>query len=419
MLPASGDIAAHRPRLLVLDALTPTPDMDSGSFITVKMLEAFRQLGLDVSFFATYASAWDRKYAAALQANGIRCLYAPYFTSVAQVVQTLQFDYVLAYRVSVIHPHLEVIRRHAPMAKVIFHNVDLHYLRAEREAKLTGSLAAQDEAARLKMMELEMFAQVDCSIVHTAIEKTLVTEQVPLNNIVEFPYVAGVRRSAVPFETRRDIMFLGGYAHSPNVDAVQFFVAEVWPKLLRMLPPDARFLIVGASPTVAIEALASERIIVTGMVEDLGPWFDRARVFVAPLRYGAGIKGKFIQSLAHGLPSVATTIAAEGIGLDDGHHYIMADEPEAMAAAVTELYEDEALWSHMQEAGYAFVEENFSWARCLEICSAVLSTADETWTRRQERSRTETGITRPRMKASGEMASVRSFSSPSVNETIR
>ena len=118
----------------------------------------------------------------------------------------------------------------------------------------------------------------------------------PVSNILEFPYITDIHPTKVDFDQRNDIMFLGGYAHLPNVDAVTFFVQKVWPRLLSRLPHQARFLIVGAAPSAEVKALADQRIIVTGMVPDLSPWFDQARVFVAPLRYGAGIKGKLIQS---------------------------------------------------------------------------------------------------------------------------
>jgi len=132
-----------------------------------------------------------------------------------------------------------------------------------------------------------------------------------------FPYVTDVRRSQTPFEARRDIMFLGGFAHSPNVDGVRYFVSDIWPNLAAGLPADARLLIVGAAPTQPVLELANDRILVTGYVPELKPYFDRARVFVVPLRYGAGIKGKLVESLAHGVPSIATSIAVEGMGIVD------------------------------------------------------------------------------------------------------
>jgi glycosyltransferase involved in cell wall biosynthesis len=125
--------------------------------------------------------------------------------------------------------------------------------------------------------------------------------------------------------------------------------------------------------------------VVTGFVEDLRPYFDAARVFVAPLRYGAGIKGKVIQSLCHGTPSVMSSIAAEGIGLISGREAMIADDDADFADRVLMTYFNRTLWYSLQTAGYQFVESNYSWKRCLELLTKALDSADATWLVRHER----------------------------------
>ena len=372
----------RRMRLLAIDATTPMPDSDAGSVIVAAMLRAFLQLDLEVSFFADYESSFDPVYTTALQQDGVRCLTAPRYTTLDSVLAVNGFDVVLVFRHEVARRSLPAIRRHLPTARVIFHSVDLHYLRQQREAELKRSAAGSIAAARAQTLELEMFARADCSIVVTNVEKRIVEAQLPVTNIVEFPYICPVRRSAVPFASRNDIVFLGGYRHAPNVDAITVFCRDAWPSIAEQLP-DAKLLVVGSFPTDAVKALSGDRIEVTGMVPDLEPWFARSRVFVAPLRYGAGIKGKLIHSLAHGVPAVATSIATEGMALLDGRHVIIADEAAAMAGAVVDLYRNAALWSALQEAGYAFVEANYSWERCLDMCRLCLETADATWHKRE------------------------------------
>ncbi len=116
---------------------------------------------------------------------------------------------------------------------------------------------------------------------------------------------------------------------------------------------------------------------------DLLPVFERARVCVAPIRYGAGIKGKVIHAMAHGVPGVVTPVAAEGMGLTDGRQVFIADDPGTFAERVLGLFVDDALWADMREEGIAFVEENYSWARCLARCTEALEVADRTWARRR------------------------------------
>ena len=216
-------------------------------------------------------------------------------------------------------------------------------------------------------------------------EAEVIRQYLSIDNIVVFPYIAELHRTHVPFEERYDVMFLGGFAHPPNGDAVRHFVSDVWPRLLQRLPARARFVIVGASPTAEIEALAGDRIVVTGHVRDLQPCFDTARVFVAPIRYGAGIKGKVVQSLCYGTPSVVTSVAAEGIGLVSGQETIVADDDAEFADSVFRVYSDRSLWHLLQASGYQFVEDRYSWNRCLSLLKTVLDTADAAWIARHER----------------------------------
>jgi glycosyltransferase involved in cell wall biosynthesis len=165
--------------------------------------------------------------------------------------------------------------------------------------------------------------------------------------------IQGSRKS---FRDRRDIVFVGGYQHPPNVDAVKYFAEEVMP-MLRQKLPGIRFYAVGSKPPPDILALASEDVIITGFVEELNPLLDRMRVSVAPLRYGAGIKGKIGTAMAVGLPVVATSLAAEGMSLTDGENILVADGAEALADTLVRIYQDEALWSHISENGLNFAEQ--------------------------------------------------------------
>ena len=396
------DLAADRSagdRVLVIDAITPTPDRDSGSFITWKMLLALRELGFQISFVPQHSYAFDNVYTANLQRIGVECFYAPYVHTISDVLDLRNnFDVVLAYRYNALAPIYEELRKRLPTARIIFHNVDLHYLREEREAALLKSRSRRIAAAATKTAELRMIASVDCTIVHTSVEATIIRQDLQVENIIEFPYIAEVHSSEISFGSRHDLMFLGGFRHTPNIDAVIWFIEEIWPELMQNLPPETRFVVVGDSPPAAIERLASERVVVTGYVPDLKPYFDRARVAVAPLRYGAGIKGKVVQSLCFGVPTVVTPIAAEGIGLTSGQEALIAQGAAEIANCVVELYHDEHLWTLIQEKGYTFVENNFSWDRCLQLCTQALDVADNVWLRRHEadRRRLLDDLTRPK-----------------------
>lgn len=172
------------------------------------------------------------------------------------------------------------------------------------------------------------------------------------------------------------MMFLGGYRHPPNVDAVLYFVDQVWPLIRRKLP-DAEFLVVGShAPSELLNLDGRDGVRVVGFVEHLAPVFECVRLSVAPIRYGAGIKGKVAMSFAYGVPVVATACAAEGMGLEEGREVIVADVPEAMASAIIELYTHGERWRAMSAAGLEFVRRNYSRQLGLRRVAEILELAD-------------------------------------------
>src|SRR5204863_3720621 len=114
---------------------------------------------------------------------------------------------------------------------------------------------------------------------------------------------------------------------------------------------DAKFYIIGDKVPPEIVALATEKVIVAGLQRDVGPFFDSVKLSIAPLRFGAGVKGKINQSMAFGVPVVATSLAIEGMELTDRQEILVADKPEDFARALIELYESEELWGRLSENG--------------------------------------------------------------------
>jgi glycosyltransferase involved in cell wall biosynthesis len=389
---ASGllpDMEANRyapERLLVIDATTLTPDRDAGSFVAMRTLRLLRGLGYQVVFVPHHNYLHAGQYTEALQREGVECLYEPFVRGFAEVPGFHGgFDVVLGYRFNVLGDVHAQIRAAMPHTRILFNNVDLHYLRQEREAALHGSRAGRIAAMVTKAAELALIAQADCTIVHTETESRIIRNELPISNIVTIPWIAELSPTKAAFDRRHHILYLGGFAHQPNVDAVEHFVREIWPLVVPRLPETARLVIAGATPPPAIEALAGGRIEVTGYVEDLHDAFDAARVFVAPLRYGAGIKGKVIESLRRGVPAVISPIAAEGIGLRDREEAIIAELGPAFADAIVALYDEPETWARLREAGFAFVSAHFSVERCTELFRKALDIADDTWIERQER----------------------------------
>jgi glycosyltransferase involved in cell wall biosynthesis len=197
-------------------------------------------------------------------------------------------------------------------------------------------------------------------LVVSDVERALLKSECPHAEVLVVSNILEERASKAAFSDRRDFMFIGDFGHPPNVDAATWFLKDVLPKARPRLPRDATFHIVGASPPPELRALATEGVIVRGQVDDVGPCFERSRLSVAPLRYGAGVKGKVNMSMAHGVPVVATSLALEGMHLRPGEDALVADDANGFADAMIRLWNDEQLWSKLSENGRRSIRENFS-----------------------------------------------------------
>lgn len=379
------DMARHRPngeapefekergtekRLLVIDACTPEPDKDAGSITTWEIMRSAQSLGYKVTFIPESNFTYLGRYSDDLARVGIEAIHYPFERTVTGHLEKRggEYDAILIFRAPSIAGHLPAIKRHAPQARLILHASDLHYLRAEREADVLGKSAGH-ELALLKAKELAVVNAVDCTIVHSTHEAEVLARENVRSEVVVFPWIMDVHGRGPGFADRAGMMFLGGYQHTPNVDAVEYFAEAILPLVARELP-GVPFYAVGSKPPDKLRQLPG--VTVSGFVEDLRDYVDRCRIAVVPLRYGAGIKGKLATSMSYGLPSVTTSMGAEGMELVDEREVLIADTPEAFAAAVVRLYRDEATWTAISDAGLAYVDRMYSRAAGRRIIATVL-----------------------------------------------
>ncbi|NCU38321.1 glycosyltransferase [Candidatus Saccharibacteria bacterium] len=367
------DRAATR-RALVLDHCTPTPNQDAGSVTVFNTLLLLREMSFQVTFIPEDNYLYMQDYTSALQRVGVEVLYAPYVVSVEHHLKESgeRYDLVFIFRPGVIERHVQSIGKYCFNAKVLFHTVDLHYLRMSREALLQADKIKQKAANEMQERELSAIRLADASIVHSTAELEILRPLLPSARIHVFPLIMDAKGSGKCFSDRKDIVFIGGYQHAPNVDAVKYFVEEVMP-LVRKQLPGVRFYAVGSNPTPDIQVLESEDVIITGFVDDLTSLLDKMRVSVAPLRYGAGIKGKIGAAMAVGLPVVATSLAAEGMSLTDGENFLVADGPAALADAISKIYHDEKLWNHISTNSLAFVDKVWGAEAAWGILAGILA----------------------------------------------
>lgn len=346
-------------RILVIDATTPEPDKDSGSVRLVNLLKSMVELGYKPTFFAENR-LFLAGYSDALQALGVEVLHGNWLDPIDLLrTQGNRFQAVLVSRHYVLQPLLKLIRDYAPRARLIFDTVDLHYLRERRAAEVEQKLELLRAAAKTQLSELRLIRASDVTLVVSPVEKALLAKEVPDARVEVLSNVHEVAGRGPRFDQRHDLYFVGGFQHTPNVDAVQWFVQSIWPLIVPELP-GVRFHIVGSRMPDSIRALASDTIVVAGFVPTMTPYLNDFRLSVAPLRYGAGVKGKVNQSMAHGQPVVATTMAAEGMNLQHEVDVLIADDANAFAEAVVRLYRDEVLWERLAANGLANIEQHFS-----------------------------------------------------------
>jgi GT2 family glycosyltransferase/glycosyltransferase involved in cell wall biosynthesis len=356
---AAANFRTHG-HVLIVDAYTPTPDQDSGSLRMLNLMRLMREAGRAVSFLPDNR-AHAGKYTQALQALGVQALYHPFASDPVAWLRThgKSLAAVVLSRHYVAVNYVGLVRLYAPQARLIFDTVDVHHLREQRAAELTGSAEQAQQAARTRAQELKLMRECDVTVVVSAAEKELLARDLPgvcievLSNVHEVP---GRRRE---FGERRDLVFVGGFQHPPNVDAVLWFVHDVFPRVRAALPGIV-FHVIGSKAPRQILELAHDGVQVHGFVEDIAPFMDDSRLALAPLRYGAGVKGKINMAMSHGLPVVATTPAAEGMHARDGEDLLVADAPEDFAAAIVRAYGDAELWKKLSDNGLANVREHFS-----------------------------------------------------------
>lgn len=372
-LPTPSTTAARR--VLVVDHKHPTPDLDSGSFRMRKILDCLLGMGLEVVFAADQAPV-DRRYVSELEAIGIHCLTGRSATLRQLMSRGAEFGSVILSRPAVCERYLPLIRAFATGATLLYDTVDLHWLRLER-----GALVAEDpkpilEAANhYRRLELANARAADITIAITDDERELLLQRDARLQVSVIPNIHELATDTPPFERRSGLFFIGSFAHSPNIEAVHYLVAEIMPRLRQALP-DVRLNLVGSLMPDEIAALASDQVNPIGYVEDVSACFNESRLFVAPLLHGAGMKGKVGQALSFGLPVVTTGIGAEGIGLRDYHSALISDDPQGIAERIIACYQDPALWQKLSDNGRQVIDEQFSPATVSQRIAELLQTGD-------------------------------------------
>ncbi len=366
-------------RALVLDAETPMPDQNAGSHAAIQEMRMLQALGFKCTF-VPQNMAWMGHYTEALQRMGIECLYAPFVFSFNEVIEKRgsEFDLIYITRYYVAQHYVDFIRQYAPQAKIVMMNADLHFLRELRAAVQNKSAEVLARSIKTRDAELATMRKVDLVLAYTDVEKAVIlSHNLDSTCVAKCPWVTDVLNDVPGFEERSDIAFLGGFNHVPNVEAVEWFAEKVMPLLYASLPA-LKFCVYGSNVPKTLLALAekNDRIVVKGWVPNVDAVYNTCRIFIAPLQSGAGIKGKVIDALAHGVPCILSPIAAEGIAVGDGIHACIAEKPEEWIKVIAGLYHDACAWSDMSRQALVFARNQYGLAKGIRQMRDALQQAE-------------------------------------------
>jgi GT2 family glycosyltransferase/glycosyltransferase involved in cell wall biosynthesis/SAM-dependent methyltransferase/tetratricopeptide (TPR) repeat protein len=367
--------ASHRvrgQRILVIDPVMPMYDRASGSKRLFEILKLLAAAGHAVTFIARNGQDGGR-YAAELEQLGVE-VYAGdvermkecgfivkcWPLDLQKLLQDSQYDTVILSFWYVAEQYLPRIRAWSPTSRVLIDTVDVHFLRERRQAELYKDQKLLQRAEDTYRRELKIYGQGDALITVTEDDRRTLLRELPESRIFIVPNIHDLAKDVPPVNNRDGLLFVGGFGHPPNEDAVLYFYREIWPRILQRVP-GARWTIVGNKPPATVQALVGGAIQVTGYVPSVEPYLCSHLISVAPLRYGAGMKGKIGEALAHGLPVVTTSIGAEGMSLQSGDGgALVADDAETFAAHVAKLYADRELWNQLSAQGRRHIESHFT-----------------------------------------------------------
>ena len=362
--------------ILFVDHYVPQFDKDAGSRTVYAYLRLFAEQGYNVKFIGDNFYRHE-PYTTALQQLGVEVLYGPWYAEhwkewILQAAD--RFDYAFLNR-----PHISVkyidFLREKTKAKIFYYGHDLHFLRMQREYAVSHESGLLAEAEQWKKQELSLMRKADMAAYPSQVEVEEIARIDPAIRAMAIPAYIFDNVPDVPYSLaeREGLFFIGGFQHGPNVDAVKWLAGEILPLLRKKLPGVVAH-IAGSRMPEDLKALAGPDLVLEGMIsdEELAGFYRRSRLCVVPLRYGAGIKGKVVESMEMGLPVVTTSCGAEGIrGAED--ILMIADTPEEIAEKIARVYNDEAALRRASAAGVEYVRREYSSAEAMRVLGDVFA----------------------------------------------
>jgi GT2 family glycosyltransferase len=359
------DRSQHRPCLLIIDYTIPQFDRDAGSRTLDTYLQILVAAGFNIKLLPRNGYI-DETYTVRYQQMGIEVFYGDIcfkYKFKRWLLKNGEFiDYVLLSRPTVAADLTKLIRNYTS-AKILFYGHDIHYLRLQAEYALKQQKLLKKQSHEMQMLEQQVWQNVDVIYYPSQYEcdsiKKIITDKT-VRYLPAYCYDINYSQGVADFSQRKDLMFVANFKHTPNIDGIQWFLQEIFPLVLQVIT-DVKVFIVGADPPKGLLNFASERVCFTDYLSDqaLNDYYANCRLAIAPLRFGAGVKGKVVDALARGIPVVTTSFGAQGIPAAE-QAMLIADDSATMSAAIVQLYQDEILWKRFAENARQIIAQHFS-----------------------------------------------------------
>jgi glycosyltransferase involved in cell wall biosynthesis len=355
-------------KLLIIGSVWPEPNSSAAGTRMLQLIALFKEEG----FVVTFASpAMDSDFMVDLELEGVdKKTITLNCSSFDIFVEELNPSVVLFDRFMMEEQFGWRVSENCPDALRLLDTEDLHCLRVARQKAfkekrpfMEVDLFLEEVAKR----EIASILRCDLSLMISEYEMDLLTEIFKIDSLLLFylPFLVDPLNSKdlvkLPsFEERKNFVFIGNFLHEPNWNAVQYLKETIWPLIKKELP-EAVLNISGAYPSQKVLQLNNikEGFIIKGRVADANEVVQHARLVLAPLRFGAGIKGKLLEAMQCGTPSVTTSIGAESMHGDLPWNGFITDDPEVFVNEAVLLYEDEKLWLQAQQNGIYIINNRY------------------------------------------------------------
>jgi glycosyltransferase involved in cell wall biosynthesis len=360
-----------RKYMLMIDYMVPLFDKDAGS----RTMKCYIDLFLHEGYLIKYVSDFfypAEKYLQALKQKGVEVLHGRWYEANLEHwfnANGYHFSLVFLSRPTMAIKYLEMVKKHVS-GKILFYGHDLHHLRLKRQYELEKRDDLLKEANRFQEIERKIFDVCDVIYYPSPAEIDFIVQEYSLDKPARaiVPYIfSSFTDRKIEWDQRQGIMFIGGFLHPPNVDAVRWFMTEIWP-LVQVSISDMHFYIVGSDPPDDFKKYNTDHVHMLGYVSDqeLDKLYNLCKMVVAPLRYGAGIKGKIVEAMYHGLPVITTTIGAEGL-IGSQEILQVSDDPAEFARLITDQYHNEHLLDNISRDSVEYVRSFFSESRAASV----------------------------------------------------